>query len=362
MGPYASEGQETPCIWLHDFSHLLRTTANLDKLSKDVGAINPRHPGLHNHVVQLLKRALGRSLAWYTRPVHEFNSSVTQSLEEMAGALDHLYMTVLALDRARPAPATVATPARFARDRTAYIIGLFGTGRLYVNDLIRAHLGERAKYLRDTIRLHPGPTPMIYSGHTTMKYSSAEQFSPEISGRILEAVHSGFADLIFIYRHPLDSLLTNWVWWRTWLREKSRVSGVSAVYKNSDELCAALDANFSEFRAFAQGDGEFFARDAPAAGFLSFAEFVEETELHLQAATLALRLEDFMTDPVKQFARIAAAMSVDVDLRGLNMSRPRTKAYGYRTVMEKVPRFREFIAGLDGATKARIGKLGYAVM
>src|ERR1700751_1446237 len=32
-------------------------------------------------------------------------------------------------------------------DRTAYVIGLYGTGRHYINELIGAHLGRRAIYL-----------------------------------------------------------------------------------------------------------------------------------------------------------------------------------------------------------------------
>jgi hypothetical protein len=50
---------------------------------------------------------------------------------------------------------------------------------------------------------------MIYSGHATMRHVSRAQELPEVMGRILEAVGSGFANLTFVYRHPLDSLLTN---------------------------------------------------------------------------------------------------------------------------------------------------------
>ena len=42
-------------------------------------------------------------------------------------------------------------------DRTAYIIGLFGTGRGYVNELMLKNLGKRAKYFREMIRFHSGP-------------------------------------------------------------------------------------------------------------------------------------------------------------------------------------------------------------
>jgi hypothetical protein len=235
---------------------------------------------------------------------------------------------------------------------------LFGSGRNYINELMLHNIGERAKYFRDAIRLHPGPTPMIYSGHATMKHVSRAQASPELMSRLLEAVRSGFADTIFVYRHPLDSLLTNWIWWRTYMRENRWISGVSQVYKDTEELCSDLDRNYPDFKAFAEGDPEFYA-GLPGPRFLSFPEFVEETELHIQAATLALRLEDFMSDPRKEFSKIAAVMSVDLDLSRLSIAPPRTKPYGHLAVKDKVPRFKNFVDGLDVETKRRIEKIGY---
>jgi len=243
-------------------------------------------------------------------------------------------------------------------DRTAYVIGLFGTGRLYISELIRQNIGERAKYFRYVIRVHSVPTSMIYCEHATIRYVSRAQVLPAVTSRILETVRSGFADLIFVYRHPLDSLLTNWVWWRGYIRYHALNSDISLVYKNTDDVCADLEQNFLEFKAFAEGDPDFFAA-VPGPRFLSFAEFVEETELYLQSATLALRLEDFMIDPLKEFSKIAEVMSVDLDLSRLRLALPRTKRYGFLAVKEKVPRFRDYINGLDAETKRRIEKIGY---
>jgi hypothetical protein len=245
-------------------------------------------------------------------------------------------------------------------DRTAYVIGLFGTGRWYINDLMLHNIGGRANYFRDTIRFHPGPTSMIYSGHATIRHASHLQHPPELTSHLLEAVRSGFADLIFVYRHPLDSLLTNWIWWRTFIRERKMIAGIWQVYKSTDDLCAVLDENFLEFEAFASADPEFFAT-VPRPRFLSFPEFVEETELHIQSATLALRLEDFAIDPVREFSKIAKVMSVDLDLSRLQVARPRAKPYGYLALQEKVPRFKTFINGLDAQTKGRIERTGYDV-
>ena len=205
---------------------------------------------------------------------------------------------------------------------------------------------------------------MIYSGHATMRHVSRGQSLPAVTSRILEAVRSGFADLIFVYRHPLDSLLTNWIWWRPVSRGKVKfpnwISGISGVYKNTDDLCADLEQNFFEFKAFAEGDPDFFAA-VGGPRFLSFPEFVEETELYLQSATLTLRLEDFMIDPFKEFSKIAEVMSVDLDLSRLRVAPPKTKPYRYLAVKEKVPRFRNFINGLNAETKRRIEKIGYNV-
>jgi hypothetical protein len=246
-------------------------------------------------------------------------------------------------------------------DRTVYVIGLFGSGRWYINQLLMQNMGKRANYLRDTIRFHPGPTSMIYSGHATIRHASRLQYPPEITSRISEAARSGFADVMFVYRHPLDSLLTNWVWWRTHIRDKSMISGITEVYKNNtDDLCADLERNFPEFEAFARGDPEFFAA-APGAPFLSFSEFVEETELHLQLATLKLRLEDFMIDPLREFSKIVEVTSVGLNLNRLHIIPPRARPYRYLTIKEKVPRFRSFIKGLNELTKRRIEKIGYRV-
>jgi hypothetical protein len=245
-------------------------------------------------------------------------------------------------------------------DRTAYVIGLFGSGRCYIVELMLQNIGKRAEYFRDCIRFHPGPTSMIYSGHTTMRHVSYFHFlqGPASTGRILGAVRSGFADLIFVYRHPLDSLLTNWVWWRTYLRDDIKISGIAQVYKDTADLCVDLEQNFLEFKAFAEGNPDFFAA-CPGRRFLSFAEFVQETELFVQSATLTLRFEDFTIDPFKEFSKIVEVMSIDLDLGRLRVGPPTTKPYRYRVVREKVPQFRSFIDGLDAETKGRIERLGY---
>jgi hypothetical protein len=372
---------------LFDFDALRHAPDMLTGLNDAVGEVNARFPAWHTSLIQLGKKSMARLLGWYTRPLRAFHGSATRSIDEIiwnldrvalgladhvsANTVDHdqLSMDIVALERRladserRNAILIRSLGERMQKpfdERTAYVIGLFGTGRKYINELILQNIGERAKHFRDTIRLHPGPTPMIYSGHATMRHDSRFQYPPAITGRIQEAVGARFADLIFVYRHPLDSLLTNWVWWRTFLRDYKSISGISEAYHNTHDFCADLERSFLEFEAFAQGDPAFFA-GAPGKRFLSFSEFVEETELHLQSATLSLRLEDFATDPCKQFSRIAELMSVDLDLRRLCVAYPRAKRYGFLAIKEKVPLFKNFLERLDAKTKRSIKNLGYSL-
>ena len=377
---------------LHELDELQRDVAAVDALRKAIGTVNPRPPGWRNHLIQLVKKLLARGLNWYTQPFQAFNNSVVSSLEQMTRGLDDLSGEVVAL-RTRLAESEKRNAdlqmqldafrdqieAPGARDgsylrtslplstetdagnyRTAYIVGLFGTGRTYLCELIQQNVGERSRYFRDDIRFHPAPTRMIYSGHATIKYICRAQHPPAVTGRILQAQRAGFADLIFVYRHPLDSLLTNWVWWRTYIRNQSCISGISQVYPRTEDLAMDLEQNFAEFKAFADGDPNFFTDPAPSRGFLSFAEFVEETQLYVEVgATLTLRLEDCIIDPLKEFSKVAQVLGPTPNLNQLEIAPPRSKPYGYVSIANKVPKFRKFINGLDAKTRKRMEMLHY---
>lgn len=301
------------------------------------------------------------------------NAALAESMQQMQAQLDLLRQQMTSANVEAPAirpetdgrqppreDARLYPDTALGNGRTVYLIGLFGSGRRYINELILHNTGERAKYFRDTIRLHPGPTPMIYSGHATLKYVSRGQEPPAIMSRILDAVRVGFADLIFVYRHPLDSLLTNWIYWRTFLRDNRSTGGIYEVYESRADLCGDLERDFPDFKAFAEGDPDFFT-GAPGPRFLSFQEFVEETELHQNAATLTVRLEDFTIDPGKEFSKILGVVSDPADVGRLSLAPPITKRYSHLTVKQQVPQFRDFIDGLDEATKRRIEKIGYTI-
>ncbi|MGA2902303.1 MAG: hypothetical protein ABSD98_00610 [Candidatus Korobacteraceae bacterium] len=384
-GP-ASNSQPSPSVKLYDFDEPHSAVAATEKPSNATTASLWPWRDFNASIGQSLKevvRAVGKlstvivTLDCRLAQAEKRSATLAEAIQEQLSLLHGLVKAIVSLQKTAilevPASRMETDWDKQARevsqfyidtglgnDRTTYLIGLFGTGRLYVNGLMLQNSGERAKYFRDGIRLHRGPTSMIYSGHATRRYVSRGQFLPAVMSCILEAVRLGFADLIFLCRHPLDSLLTNWIWWRTYIHAHKGIGGISEIYKNTDNLCADLEQNFSEFKAFAEGDPDFFAAE-PGTRFLSFQEFVEETALHLQSATLTLRLEDFMVDPLKEFSKIVELMSVDFNSIRLPIVPPHTKPYRYLAIKDKVPRFRNFIDGLDAETKGRIQKIGYSL-
>ena len=246
---------------------------------------------------------------------------------------------------------------RLGNDRTAYVIGLYGTGRWYLSGLMQHALGERAKYIRHWIRFHRGPTSMISSAIPNEICFSR----PEVAGRYQP--HFGRCQLgfrRFDFRLPSSSrFVVDKLDLAADIHHEKRMGlSITENYKSADDLCADLEQDFGGFDAFARGDPDFYgALRGPR--FLSFSEFVEETELFTQPATLALRLEDFMIDPQKEFSKIAGVMSAHLDADHLILFPPRTIPYRYLVVREKVPRFSNFINDLSAETKKRIEKLGY---
>ena len=83
--------RETENGWtLHDFDELRRAAAAVASLRDDVGTVNPRLPGWRNDLIQVSKRLLARALAWYTRPLNEFNTAVSRLLDDVVRSLGYL--------------------------------------------------------------------------------------------------------------------------------------------------------------------------------------------------------------------------------------------------------------------------------
>ena len=66
------------------------TAQELQAARAEVGALNPRNPGLRNQIMQSFKKLLSRSLSWYTRSFDRFHEATVSSLEAHRQALERL--------------------------------------------------------------------------------------------------------------------------------------------------------------------------------------------------------------------------------------------------------------------------------
>jgi SAM-dependent methyltransferase len=78
---------ETPAPSVDDLAPLRAEVETALAGHREVGQINPRRPGLHNRVIQFVKKVMRRSLTWYTRPIHVFQGAVIRALQNIVSLL-----------------------------------------------------------------------------------------------------------------------------------------------------------------------------------------------------------------------------------------------------------------------------------
>jgi predicted O-methyltransferase YrrM len=74
----------------YDLERLRERLAEVLSIAGTIGALNPRLPGLHNDIVQYLKKVMRRSLDWYTRPLLELHTAIIACLAELAHVLSDI--------------------------------------------------------------------------------------------------------------------------------------------------------------------------------------------------------------------------------------------------------------------------------
>ena len=78
---------------------LRQLLAATQSATSQIGALNPRRPGLVNSFIQWIKRMLRRLLTWYTRPITQAQALNSQLLTEATGLLERHDIQVRALEQ-----------------------------------------------------------------------------------------------------------------------------------------------------------------------------------------------------------------------------------------------------------------------
>lgn len=84
-------------IALPDLLPLLHARDAAQAKVASIGTVNPRPPGLMNHLIQTVKRTVARSLNWFVRDQVEFNRASLVAVEATLEALNEVNRTFVAL-------------------------------------------------------------------------------------------------------------------------------------------------------------------------------------------------------------------------------------------------------------------------
>lgn len=79
-------------------SNISRLSAEVWTAREAVGQLNPRNRGLLDQLAQVLKKALQRSLSWYTRSLQAFHYKVAQAIEEQGTAINSIERSLARLE------------------------------------------------------------------------------------------------------------------------------------------------------------------------------------------------------------------------------------------------------------------------
>lgn len=78
-GDRAPQSSDSPPRSIGPLQGLL---ASMQIAHRQVGVVNPRHPGPINSLIQVFKKSLRRVLTWYTRSIVEFQAATIRFLAE----------------------------------------------------------------------------------------------------------------------------------------------------------------------------------------------------------------------------------------------------------------------------------------
>ena len=118
-------------------------------------------------------------------------------------------------------------------------------------------------------------------------------------------MQKGYHQVIFMLRHPLDTLFSNFFWWHHCLSIKNSHSlGISSLYRNLDDFIEFLEINIQDFENFIY-TGEITPGNNGFGKFLTFSEFLIETINWMQLNNVhVFKFEDFLVDYDAQIERL----------------------------------------------------------
>ena len=242
------------------------------------------------------------------------------------------------------------------------IIGLLGSGRTLLNNILDKSISYQ--FLKHEGLENCGfksRIPMIYSGHATLKTVSSFQKNPDFSKKkLIEPLANGCHQMIFMLRHPLDSLFSNYFWWQHCILINSAHSlGISSVYRGLDEFIEKIESDIVSFCHFVE-TGEITKNNNGFGKFLSLNEFIYETFLWSQVPSMnVFKFEDFLDDYLGQIEKLEILLSPNCRLP-LSKARILGSRNNYKYICSKSESVKKIIQkSLTNFSEKAIVELGF---
>jgi hypothetical protein len=247
------------------------------------------------------------------------------------------------------------------------VIGLFGTGRTYFSSAFLGHPTLAPFYQEGLASCGMyAAHSLICSGHATLRHESSFQMAPEqTEALLLGPLHDGYHRILFVLRHPVDSLFSNWAWWRRFCETGVQHKGaVKEVFGGNPGLIDDIRAHIPAFLSFMAEGCVPSKPGGPAEHlrFLSFEQMLEESLAWMDVpGVVSLRFEEVH----------AHLDSVSDTLTGLLSRRPWgslvleppvSAAFNYRQIIKDHPDIQSLVsAGIGREGSEKLARMGYSL-
>lgn len=245
------------------------------------------------------------------------------------------------------------------------VIGLFGTGRTYFSNaflsnstlapLLQEGLASCGVYASHSV---------ICTGHATLKHSSSFQMEPDQTDKLLLCpLRDGFHCILFVTRHPVDSLFSNWAWWRRFCDTGIPHHGaVKEVFGGNRGLIEDIRSNKKAFLKF-MTEGRVPSRPnypAEVYRFLSFEQALDESLAWMGVPGVVSIMFEGIHDHLDKVSDTITTLLARRRWGSLILELPVSSAFNYRQIFGDYPDIKSLVCdGIGRESSDKLTRMGY---
>jgi len=256
--------------------------------------------------------------------------------------------------------------------KSTIINGAYGTGRHYFNYLVKSQQ-RLLPYFRDCQQYcYPSKFSSINSTHAFFTLNTPYSWSDLSDFLIPDSLARSQSMLISVVRHPIDCLISNWIWFFNLVKDHSPYTSIAdSTFSNDSILADFISTHFSSLQSFVNGDllervfdfldfGSCIDHRLRGPCFLSFPTFLEEMKAGVNAAHLSFKFESFSDALDPSLIKFYSSLGLDHDeilLDGIEP--PKAEPYRYKKLVLLSDPLNRLICRLSEEL-GDIGCLGYS--